>query len=159
MPNDLQLETTAFTPGDAIPRKFTCEGQDISPPLEWAEAPTGTRSFALIVDDPDAPGQTFTHWLLFNVPGDRTRLPQDVDVSTHFDAQEPGPREGLNDFSNKGYDGPCPPHGDDAHRYFFRLYALDSTFDLEHGATKEQLTSAMEGHVLDETELVARFQR
>ncbi len=159
MANDFQYQTAPFSPGESIPTEFTCEGDDVSPSLRWIHSPDGTESYALVVDDPDAPGQTFTHWVLFNIPGDATHLPRNVDVDTHFADRGLTPREGVNDFTDIGYGGPCPPPGDDPHRYFFRLYALDTALDLDRGATKEQLTDAMDGHILDETDLIGTYQR
>lgn len=159
MSKELRFTSSPFASGDAIPREYTCEGADVSPALQWTPVPEGTETIALIVDDPDAPGQTFTHWVLFNLPGDVTHLPRDVDIDTEFAGQEPSPKEGGNDFGDLGYGGPCPPPGDGAHRYFFRLYALDTVLDLEQGATKKQVTDAMDGHVLDETDLVGTYER
>jgi Raf kinase inhibitor-like YbhB/YbcL family protein len=159
MSEELTFTSSPFASGDAIPREYSCEGDNISPGLRWTSAPDGTETLALIVDDPDAPGQTFTHWVLFNLPGDGTHLPRDVDVGAEFAGQEPLPQEGANDFGNVGYGGPCPPPGDGAHRYFFRLYALDTVLDLEQGATREQVTDAMDGHVLAETDLMGTYER
>lgn len=153
------LQSSAFESQESIPQVYTCEGDDLSPPLKWTGAPEETESLALIVDDPDAPGRTFTHWLLFNIPGALTELPRDLDVSTHFSNANAEPKEGKNDFGNVGYGGPCPPEGDGAHRYFFRLYALDRVLDLKRGATKKALKSELEGPVLAEAELVGTFQR
>lgn len=159
MPGTLTFTAPPFASGTPIPREYTCEGDDVSPALGWTPVPEGTESLALIVDDPDAPGQTFTHWVLFNLPGDTTSLSRDLDVEAEFAGQDPSPQEGANDFGDIGYGGPCPPPGDGAHRYFFRLYALDTVLDLEQGATKEQVTDAMDGHVLDETTLVGTYER
>lgn len=159
MPNDLAFTSFPFPPGETIPSEYTCEGEDVSPSLEWMHLPDGTESIALIVDDPDAPGQTFTHWVLFNLPADRTVLPRDVDVTSQFSDADPTPSEGVNDFNDVGYAGPCPPPGDGPHRYFFRLYALDTVLDLERGATKAQVTDAMDDHILDETDLVGTYER
>lgn len=154
MSEELTFTSSPFASGDAIPTEYTCEGEDVSPALRWSPVPDGVETIAVIVDDPDAPGQTFTHWVLFNLPGDTTSLSRNLDVDTEFADTEPNPREGANDFGDVGYGGPCPPPGDGAHRYFFRLYALDTTLDLEHGATKEQVTDAMDGHVVGQTDLV-----
>lgn len=148
-----------FDPGEPMPTEYTCDGSNISPPLAWDGAPEQTTTFALLVDDPDAPGRTFTHWVCYNIPGEVTRLPRDVDFETHFDDAEPPPEEGVNDFGDMAYGGPCPPPGDAPHRYFIRLYALDTALDLGPGATREQLTDAMEGHILDETDLVGVYGR
>lgn len=159
MPDDLRFTSVPFSPSESIPSEYTCEGADVSPSLEWTHVPDGTESIALVVDDPDAPGQTFTHWVLFNLPGDATRLPTDVDLDAEFADQDRFPQEGANDFGDVGYGGPCPPPGDGPHRYFFRLYALDTVLDLERGASKTQVTDAMNGHVLDETDLVGTYER
>jgi Raf kinase inhibitor-like YbhB/YbcL family protein len=159
MPNDLRFTSFPFTPSGPIPHEYTCEGEDVSPALEWTDVPDGTESLVLIVDDPDAPGQTFTHWVLFNLPGDATHLPQDVDVSAEFSGQQPSPQEGTNDFGDVGYGGPCPPPGDGPHRYFFRLYALNTVLDLDRGASKAQVNAAMNGHVLNKTDLVGTYER
>lgn len=159
MSEEFTFTSFPFAPGDSIPREHTCEGADLSPGLRWTSVPDGTETLALIVDDPDAPGQTFTHWVLFNLPGDTTSLSRNLDVDTEFADAEPTPREGANDFGDVGYGGPCPPPGDGAHRYFFRLYALDTTLDLEQGATKEQVTDAMDGHVVGQADLVGTYER
>lgn len=159
MPDDLRFTSFPFTPSESIPQTYTCEGNDVSPSLEWTHVPDGTESIALIMDDPDAPGQTFTHWVLFNLPGDARRLPRALDVAAEFGERSLSPQEGANDFGDIGYGGPCPPPGDGPHRYFFRLYALDAVLDLDRGASKSQVTAAMNGHVLDETDLVSTYER
>lgn len=155
----LTLHSSAFEARESIPDVYTCEGDDVSPALSWSGVPEGTESFALILNDPDAPGRTFTHWVLFNVPADGTQLPRDLDVETQFPGAEPAPKEGKNDFGTVGYGGPCPPEGNGTHRYFFRLYALDTVLDLKRGIKENVLHANMEGHVLAETELVGTFQR
>lgn len=155
----LTLTSAPFDSGETIPSEYTCEGADVSPALEWTHVPTDTDSFTLIVDDPDAPGQTFTHWVFFNIPGAATSLPRNIDVDAEFPDADPAPREGANDFGDVGYGGPCPPPGDGPHRYFFRLYALDTALDLEAGASKTQVTDAMDGHVLAETDLMGTYER
>jgi len=159
MATDLQFTRLPFEPGDTIPAEYTCEGDDVSPPLEWSGVPDGTETFALIVDDPDAPGQTFVHWVCFNLSGNATRLVRDVDVADAFAGASATPQEGSNDFNDIGYGGPCPPPGDDPHRYVFRLYALDTVLDLGAGASKQQVTDAMDGHVLAEADLMGTFAR
>ena len=144
------LNSSAFQNGGIIPATFTCDGDDVSPPLEWMNPPDGTRSFALTVTDPDAPNGTFTHWVLWNVPGSTRALERGQATGT----------AGRNDFQGDGYGGPCPPasHGD--HRYFFRLYALDvETLGLAAGARLAQLEEAMRGHILGQAELMGRFKR
>jgi Raf kinase inhibitor-like YbhB/YbcL family protein len=150
-----KLETTAFTPGGDIPRKFTCQGADVSPALTWTEPPTGTKSFALIADDPDAPSGTFVHWVVYNLPATARRLPEAIPGN---DEMTGGGRQGMNDFPISGYGGPCPPPGK-YHRYFFRLYALDTALNLKGGATRQELDRGMQGHVLAQAEVMGRFQR
>jgi Raf kinase inhibitor-like YbhB/YbcL family protein len=150
----LELVSTAFEPGEAIPVNYTCDGEDISPPLQWDEPPEGTVSFALIADDPDAPVGTWVHWVLYELPVDSRALPEAVPP----DAVLPtGGRHGENSWKRLGYGGPCPPSG--THRYFFKLYALDSALDLDQGARAEQVRQAMEGHILAEGELMGTFSR
>lgn len=137
-----------------IPPHYTCDGDNVSPPLQWGDAPPKTESLALIADDPDAPGGTFTHWVLFNIPADVTELPEDV---RHDEILPNGARQGLNDLGKIGYGGPCPPGG--THRYYFKLYALDTRLDLNPGASKEMVLDAIRGHVIAETEIVGRYSR
>lgn len=151
----LTVSSSAFQEGDKIPAKYTCEGQDVSPPLAWSEPPAGTRSLALIVDDPDAPGGVFTHWLLFNIPPDSRELPEAVPTQAELAS---GALQGKTDFGRTGYGGPCPPPGR-PHRYQFTLYALDQPLDLEGGASKKQLLSAMQGHILAQGQLTGTYQR
>ncbi len=149
-----ELTSTAFTQGDPIPTKYTCDGQDVSPPLQWKDPPEGTQSFALIYDDPDAPVGTWVHWVLYNLPGSTLSLPEAVPS----DADLPdGGRHGQNSWGRPGYGGPCPPGG--THRYFFKLYALDAELDLAAGASKEELLRAMEAHVLASTETMGVYSR
>ncbi|NWG07120.1 MAG: YbhB/YbcL family Raf kinase inhibitor-like protein [Chloroflexi bacterium] len=146
----LQLTSDAFANGQSIPAKFSCLGKNISPALAWTEPPAGTQSFALIVDDPDAPGSTWVHWVLYNIPADVRNLPES------FSAQDPV-SVGKNSWGKLSYGGPCPPSG--THRYYFKLYALDSTLSLSPGASKEQLLKAMEGHILAQSELMGTFSK
>jgi hypothetical protein len=150
----MKLESKAFTENGMIPSIYTCDGQDISPPLSWNTPPTGTQSLALIVDDPDAPGQTFVHWVLYDLPPEIHQLPQAVDTQATLSG---GGVQGKNDFGKLGYGGPCPPSG--IHRYFFKLYALDRELGLNSGATKAQLEAAMSGHILAAAELIGRYSR
>jgi Raf kinase inhibitor-like YbhB/YbcL family protein len=150
-----QLATTAFTPGGDIPRKFTCEGSDVSPALTWTEPPAGTRSFALIADDPDAPRGAFVHWVVYNLPATMRKLSEAIPGN---DEMSGGGRQGVNDFPMSGYGGPCPPPGK-YHRYFFRLYALDTVLNLKGGATRQEVGKAMIGHILAQAEVMGRFQR
>jgi len=151
----LTVSSSAFKEGDRIPAKYTCQGQDVSPPLAWSEPPAGTQSVALIVDDPDAPGGVFTHWVLFNIPPDSRELPEAVPTQAELAS---GALQGKTDFGRTGYGGPCPPPGR-PHRYQFTLYALDQTLDLKGGASKKQLLSAMEGHILAQGQFTGTYQR
>lgn len=151
--------SSAFDSGTAIPERFTCTGDGDSPPLSWSETPTDTESLALVVDDPDAPNGTFTHWLVYNIPTDTTLLSPGVDLDEAFAEVDPMPQEGMNDFGNIGYGPPCPPPGDGAHRYVFRLYALDTVLDLEAGADRQQVYDAMQNHILAESDTIGRFAR
>jgi Raf kinase inhibitor-like YbhB/YbcL family protein len=152
---DLKLTSSAFKEGETIPRKFTCQGKDISPSLAWDGLPAGTKTIALIVDDPDAPGGTWVHWVAFNIPSASGELREAVPARKSLDD---GTRQGLNDFRKIGYGGPCPPPGP-AHRYYFKLYALDASLDLESGCSKADLEAAMEGRILGEARLMGRYQR
>ncbi|MGC9398942.1 MAG: YbhB/YbcL family Raf kinase inhibitor-like protein [Anaerolineae bacterium] len=151
---DFELTSTAFEHEDAIPTKYTCDGEDISPPLAWTEPPEDTESFALICDDPDAPMGTWVHWVLYNIPADARGLPEGVPARENLDD---GSLHGKNSWGRRDYGGPCPPGG--THRYFFKLYALDTTLDLGSGASKKQLLNAMEGHVLAQAELMGTYRR
>ncbi|HYL34525.1 MAG TPA: YbhB/YbcL family Raf kinase inhibitor-like protein [Bryobacteraceae bacterium] len=149
----MRLIIAAFPEGGAIPALHTCEGADLSPAIEWSGAPNEAKSFALIVDDPDAPGGIWNHWLLFNVP-----------AAVHAIAQgfKPGKlgESGANDFGNPGYNGPCPPKGHGPHRYSFRLLALDvAKLDLKPGASRAQLDRAIKGHVIGRAEYMGRYER
>ena len=148
------LTSTAFAEGESIPRKYTCDGENISPPLQWRDVPEGTRSFALVADDPDAPGGTWDHWLLYNLPAEARSLPEGVPPDAELSDSS---RHGQNSWPQLGYGGPCPPSG--THRYFFKLYALDTVLELDAGANKERLSQAMEGHVLAEAELMGTYAR
>ena len=152
--NGMTLTSTAFDHEAAIPQRFSCDGDDVSPALSWAGVPEGTESFAFIVDDPDAPGGTFVHWVYFNIPSDTTELPEGVPT---VDRPSQGGVQGQNNFRRTGYGGPCPPGG--THRYFFNLYALDTTVDLEPGAGKGDLMAAMDGHVLAQAQLMGTYTR
>ncbi len=155
----ISLECPAFPEGGTIPRVYTCDGEDISPPLAWSGVPEATRSLALICDDPDAPRGIGTHWVLHDLPADVTGLPEGVSPQEQVTLGPGGAaaRQGRNDFGKVGYGGPCPPGG--AHRYFFRLYALDDRPELGSGATRERLIGAMEGHVLAEGRLMGTYSR
>lgn len=158
MPAGFTVTTRSFSSGDPIPQKYTCQGEDVSPPFAIHNPPEGTESLALLVDDPDAPDKTFTHWVLFNLPPQTSVLSEGVDVDEDFGDGSDVPLEGVNDFGGVGYGGPCPPPGT-LHHYHFRFYALDTRLDLASGATRKQLTQAIDGHVLDETDYIGTFER
>jgi len=151
---EITISSTAFKEGEMIPKKYTCDGENISPTLEWSNIPKGTKSLALIADDPDAPRGTWVHWVLFNIPSDMKGLPENVPPRSTL---KNGARHGMNDSRKLGYDGPCPPGG--THRYYFKLYALSVDLALESGATKEQLLKAMEGQILGEGQLMGKYKR
>lgn len=151
-----KLESPAFRDGESIPSKHTCEGDDVSPPLSWSKLPPGTKTLALIVDDPDAPDpkapkRTWVHWVLYEIPADATGLPEGA---TPLPV---GAREGVNDWGRTGYGGPCPPIG--THRYFFKLYALDASLGDLREPSKAELEHAMRGHVLAQTELIGTYKK
>ena len=150
------LTSAALKDGATIPGKYTCDGVDVSPPLAWSGAPAGTRSVALIADDPDAPGGTWVHWVLYNLPAEVSDLPENIAKVESLDLG--GARQGRNDFRRPGYGGPCPPPGP-AHRYFFKLYALDTRLELKAGAQKKDVEAAMEGHVLGSAQLMGTYAR
>jgi len=150
------LTSTAFTDGTAIPIKHTCDGGDVSPLLAWSGAPAGTRSFALIADDPDAPAGSWVHWVVYNLPAAVSELPENVAKVESLDLG--GARQGRNDFRRPGYGGPCPPPGP-AHRYCFTLYALDAALTLKAGAQRKDVDAAMEGHVLGSAQLLGTYAR
>jgi Raf kinase inhibitor-like YbhB/YbcL family protein len=145
-----ELTSSAFAHGERIPTRYTCQGHNISPPLQWSDPPSGTQSLALIMDDPDAPKGTWVHWILFNLP---TTL-QDLSERTHLPADS---QEGWNSWGRPGYGGPCPPSG--THRYFFKLYALETKLKLSPHPDKAQLLQAMEGHILARAELMGTYSR
>jgi Raf kinase inhibitor-like YbhB/YbcL family protein len=159
MATGLTFTRFPFDPGEAIPEAYSCEGTDVSPPLAWQNVPDRAETLTLIVDDPDAPGQTFTHWVLVNIPADQTEVPRDLDIGAHFASAASSPVEGLNDFNDVGYGGPCPPPGDGPHRYFFRLYALDAVLDVDSGASRDDVERAMNGHIIDQTDLIGTYER
>lgn len=151
-----ELISTAFEQGEPIPVKYSCDGEDISPSLAWGDPPAGTQSLALIMDDPDAPVGTWDHWILFNISPDLRELEENLPITGKNQDPE-AIFVGNNSWGRADYGGPCPPSG--THRYFFKLYALDTTVSLLPGATKQELLSAMEGHILAETELMGTFSR
>lgn len=148
-----QISSSAFSNRGDMPREYTCEGKNIPPPLQWKNPPNGTKSFAVIVDDPDAPDPkaprgTWVHWLVYNIPAESDSLNQKLPV---------GAKAGLNDFKEVGWGSPCPPRG--RHRYFYKLYALDSLLRFDHAPTKAELETAMRGHILDQTELIGLYEK
>jgi len=150
-----QISSTAFSESGMIPKKFTCDGPDVSPQLSWKNAPAATQSFALIMDDPDAPVGTWVHWVMYNLPANAKELPEGVEKREQL---SDGALQGRNDFRKVGYGGPCPPPGK-PHRYYFKLYALDTMLDLKAGATKADLERAMKAHILGQTQLMGRYGR
>jgi len=150
--NKMSLSSSAFKDGQPIPVDYTCDGKNISPPLSWTGAPGETKSLLLIVDDPDAPSGVWTHWIVWNLSTDTSALPEDFTKSPSSATQ------GNNDFKKLGYGGPCPPTGK-AHRYYFRIYALDTALDVPAGATRKQIDAAMAKHVLSMGQLMGTYQR
>ena len=151
----LEIRSSAFKDGETIPARYTCKGEDISPPLAFSGIPGGTKSLALISDDPDAPMGTWVHWVIYNMPGDLAGLRENCPKAAKLPN---GALQGMTDFKRVGYGGPCPPPGK-PHRYYFKLYALDIMLELTQGVTKDELLFAMKGHVLAEAELVGKFGR
>jgi len=151
---EIKIKSKAFKEGEMIPKKYTCDGEDISLPLSWDSVPNGTKTLALISDDPDAPMGTWVHWVIYNLPGDLKEIPENIPSN---ETLENGGKQGVNDFGKFGYGGPCPPGG--THRYYFKLYALDTELDLSGKVTKAQLLKAMEGHILAEGVLMGKYQR
>jgi Raf kinase inhibitor-like YbhB/YbcL family protein len=151
----IELKTRSFTAGGFMGKQFTCDGADVSPALAWTDPPSGTQSFAIIEDDPDAPSGTFVHWLIYELPAAYRKLPEAISGN---DQMPDGARQGTNDFSRTGYTGPCPPPGR-PHRYFIRFYALDSKLNLRPAATRRELDAAMKGHILAQATLMGRYQR
>jgi hypothetical protein len=143
---EMRLTSPAFGNNEFIPQKFTCEGEDINPQLVMEDIPEGTQSLALIVDDPDAPMGTFVHWVVYNIPP----------ISRIDEDSIPG-KQGENDFGKRNYGGPCPPSG--THRYFFKVYALGTKLGLEEGGSKRTLEKAMQGHILEKTELIGLYRK
>lgn len=152
---EIEVTSPAFEQGMLIPRKYTCDGENFSPPLMWQSVPENAISLALICDDPDAPSGTFAHWILFDLPTDTKELPEHI--SPAETALPDGATQGTNSANRIGYMGPCPPSG--THRYFFKIYALDTKIGLGTGATKGQVESAIKGHILAEGELMGTYSR
>lgn len=151
---EIRVTSTAFADGAMIPAKYTCDGANVSPPLAWTNIPTGAKTVALICDDPDAPARVWVHWVLYDLPANVASLPEAVPPDKQLGS---GAKQGSSDFGKIGYGGPCPPSG--THRYFFKLYALDTELPLAPGATKPQLIEAMKGHILAEGQLVGKYSR
>jgi Raf kinase inhibitor-like YbhB/YbcL family protein len=150
----ITITKAAFEEGGMIPRKYTCDGDDVSPPLAWTGVPGEAKTLALICDDPDAPVGTWVHWVLFNLPRNTQELHQAIPPEKEL---KNGAKQGRNDFGNIGYGGPCPPAG--THRYYFKLYALDTALNLTAGATKAELLKAMEGHILAQGQIMGKYRR
>jgi Raf kinase inhibitor-like YbhB/YbcL family protein len=151
----LSISSPRFSNGGVIAKEFTCDGPDLSPPLSWTDPPAETKSFALLVDDPDAPVGNWNHWTAWNLSSSLRGLPENVSKEAHL---SDGTRQGLNDFRKPGYNGPCPPPGK-PHRYYFKLFALDATLDLKPNAGKKELEAAMKGHILAHAESMGRYGR
>ncbi len=151
----MQLSSTAFQEGAPIPAKYTCDDRNVSPPLKWTGVPPGAKSLALIADDPDAPGGTWVHWVLYDLPPNTSEIPEAAPKGQYLPG---GARQGLNDFKHLGYGGPCPPPGK-PHRYYFTLYALDSSLELKPGAARKELENAMGKHILAQAQLMGTYQR
>lgn len=154
----IKLESDAFRPHESIPREYSGEGKDISPLLRWRDVPAGARELALVVEDPDAAGGPWVHWLVYNIPAAVTALPMGVPTTVVL-ANPPGAAQGMNSWSRVGYGGPMPPRGAGLHHYIFTLYALDNPLGLAPGLEREEVLAAIEGHVLDQGELVGTYQR
>ncbi|HYZ85523.1 MAG TPA: YbhB/YbcL family Raf kinase inhibitor-like protein [Bryobacteraceae bacterium] len=151
----MKLTSSAFAEGQSIPPKYTCDGENVSPPLAWADVPAGTKSFALIMDDPDAPSGLFVHWLIYGIPSSQHGLDEGIGTAKTAAA---GVRQGKNGFGKIGYGGPCPPSG--THRYYFHLYALDSELaDIDSGVSRQELERAMKRHIIGEAQFMGRYQR
>jgi hypothetical protein len=156
--NEFKLTSSAFGANQPIPKKYSSEANDVSPPLTWQGAPPGTQSYALLCDDPDAPIGTFTHWVLYGLPANATSLPEGV-AKTDTVLALGGAKQGMNDFGRIGWGGPCPPRGHGVHHYHFTLYALDIEPGLAPRATKRKLEEALKGHILAQAELVGTYER
>src|SRR5215467_7352476 len=151
----MKMSSASFSAGEMIPKKFTCDGPDASPKLNWTEPPAKTQSFALIMDDPDAPAGTWVHWVLFDLPADARELAEGVAKQEQLSS---GARQGRNDFGKIGYGGPCPPPGN-PHRYFFKLYALNAKLNLKAGATKADVEDGIKEHILAHAEMIGKYGR
>jgi Raf kinase inhibitor-like YbhB/YbcL family protein len=154
-PMSIQVTSSVFAEGAEVPVRYTCDGDDVSPPLAWTGIPDGTAAMAVVSDDPDAPGGTWVHWVMWGISADATGLTEQLPTA---DVLPDGARQGRNDFGKVGYGGPCPPPGS-PHRYYFTLYALDAEPELEAGAKKSDLLSAIDGHVLAKGRLMGTYRR
>jgi len=151
---EIKVTSTAFEEGGLIPKQYTCDGADISPPLAWESIPEATKSIALIADDPDAPGKIWVHWVIYDLPADTRALPEHVPTLRTL---PDGSRQGTNDFGKIGYGGPCPPSG--THRYYFKVYALDTTLGIDPGVKKADLLKTIESHILAKGQLMGKYAR
>ncbi|MEZ0361220.1 MAG: YbhB/YbcL family Raf kinase inhibitor-like protein [Hydrogenobacter sp.] len=152
----MKIESQSFKDGEVIPKKYTCDGENVSPQVMWSNFPAGTKSFVILVDDPDAPAGTFTHWVVYDIPANITSLKEDFPKSEHVGSI----KQGMNDFGKIGYGGPCPPKGHGYHRYFFKIYALNvESLGLPPGVTKREVESKMRGHILSQGQLVGKYRR
>ncbi|HOJ23907.1 MAG TPA: YbhB/YbcL family Raf kinase inhibitor-like protein [Bacteroidales bacterium] len=154
MSTNIIVKSDSFSDGGMIPAKYTCDGANISPQLSWDNAPKGTKSFVLICEDPDAPMGTFTHWVLYDLPADVHELPENLPKDKILPN---GAKQGITDFKKVGYGGPCPPNG--THRYYFKLYALDTLLNLEPALKKEDILKAMNGHILAQGQILGKYAR
>jgi Raf kinase inhibitor-like YbhB/YbcL family protein len=151
----LTVTSTSFRSGGDIAKKFSCDGEDVSPQISWSGAPEGSKAFVLIAEDPDAPAGTWTHWVLYDVPAATTSFDEGLSKAEQL---PDGLKQGRNDFRKIGYNGPCPPAGK-PHRYFFRLYALDRILNVKPGAARSEIEKAMQGHILAQGEYMGRYRR
>ncbi len=151
---EIKITSSAFAEGGMIPSKYTCDGADVSPPLQWDAVPEGTKSIALISDDPDAPMGTWVHWVIFGLPAETRELAENIPAD---ETLPNGAKQGITDFGRVGYGGPCPPSG--THRYFFKIYALDTELQIDASAGKRGLLKAMEGHILAQGQLMGKYKR
>jgi Raf kinase inhibitor-like YbhB/YbcL family protein len=149
-----KLESSAFSNEGTVPSKYTCDGPDVSPPLKWSGAPEGTKTFAMICDDPDAPMGTWVHWVMWNIPANVSEFKEGMSKDPKL---SDGTMQGISDFKRPGYGGPCPPSG--THRYYFKLYALDAELSLPESTTKADLEKAIKGHILAEAKYMGTYSR
>jgi hypothetical protein len=152
--SELKLSSSSFKDGEMIPVRYTCEGENLSPQLSWTGIPVGTKSLAILCDDPDAPAGDWVHWVVFNIPPEATELQESFPRDKKLND---GSCQGSNDFGKYGYDGPCPPSG--THRYFFKLYAVDKLLEKDTGITKAELLEEIEGHVLGQVQIKCKYKR